>query len=274
MALLQDNINQVNSDFQNIKKAITETGVIVEDGTPTSELSVKVDEVYKAGKQAERENFWHNIWYKADGTVRTDFQFMFGNSWDADNFKPIYLEEIIRVTASNASGMFKFFNRNGTTKTEPIDLAEFCSHFDFSNTTTTREMFCDARVKNVTVDLSNSADCTSLFNNGNGGTVDNIHIKITEKCTNLLSAFVSANKLKTIIFTDDSVIAANIDLKWSPLTKESIISVINALSAEATGKTLTLKKTAVQAAFGTDYDSSTEWTTLKNSKSNWTIALS
>lgn len=224
------------------------------------------------GRQAEREEFWHNIWYKTDGTIRTHYQFLFGATYDARTFNPIYPNETIKVVGSS-NGMFKFFNR-GESIFSPIDLSEFCSHSDFSETTSCRELFCDARIKNVTVDLGNAGDCTSLFNNGNGGYIDNLNIKLTVKCSNLLSAFAYASSLRNIIFTEDSVIAVNIDLHWSPLTEESIVSVINALSTEITGKTLSLKKTAVQAAFGTDYDSSTDWTTLKNSRSNWTITLS
>ena len=49
MASLEENINQVNADFNSIKDAIRSTGVEVEDGTPTSELSDKIMEVYNAG---------------------------------------------------------------------------------------------------------------------------------------------------------------------------------------------------------------------------------
>lgn len=44
---LQENINQVNSDFQKIKSAIIESGVSVEDGTPTSELGDKIKDIYE-----------------------------------------------------------------------------------------------------------------------------------------------------------------------------------------------------------------------------------
>ncbi len=52
MAILQDNINQVNSDFNGIKTAITANGVEVADGTATSEYADKVNEVYEAGRQS------------------------------------------------------------------------------------------------------------------------------------------------------------------------------------------------------------------------------
>jgi hypothetical protein len=65
----------------------------------------------------------------------------------------------------------------------------------------------------------------------------------------------------------------------SPLNKASIENIIDILSSTASGKTLTLKLSAVQKAFETseganDGNTSEEWMTLAASKSNWTITLS
>ena len=62
------------------------------------------------------------------------------------------------------------------------------------------------------------------------------------------------------------------------LNATSIETIVNSLSDSATGQTLTLSLTAVNKAFETstnanDGSSSAEWTTLANSKSNWTITL-
>ena len=95
---------------------------------------------------------------------------------------------------------------------------------------------------------------------------------VTEK-TEYGSMFYQAYAVENIVY--EGVIANNLSMAaCSKLSKASIESVINALSTTTTGKTLSLSKTAIQSAFGTNYDSSTEWTTLKNSKSNWTITLS
>lgn len=64
----------------------------------------------------------------------------------------------------------------------------------------------------------------------------------------------------------------------SSLNNKSIRNIINALSATTSGRTITLKKTAVQKAFETssganDGNTSEEWLTLVASKSNWTITL-
>ena len=62
------------------------------------------------------------------------------------------------------------------------------------------------------------------------------------------------------------------------LSKDSIKSVINALSTTTSGLTVTLSKTAVNNAFGIDVDDTTTWAEgteyyeLRHSKDNWTIS--
>lgn len=70
--------------------------------------------------------------------------------------------------------------------------------------------------------------------------------------------------------TIDGVIGQNgLDLHWSTkLTADSIRSLINALSAETTGLTVTLSQAAREAAFTDE-----EWAALIATKTNWTISL-
>lgn len=69
------------------------------------------------------------------------------------------------------------------------------------------------------------------------------------------------------------------DVHWSTkLSKESIKSIINALSATTSGLAITFSKTAVNKAFETaeganDGSTSAEWNALIAPKSNWTISL-
>jgi hypothetical protein len=94
-------------------------------------------------------------------------------------------------------------------------------------------------------------------------------------------AFRECRNLKDIVF--EGVIGQSIDFQWSPkLTRASIESIITHLSDTASGKTLTLSKTAVNEAFAIrDEDGypitwgelTDEWETLVSSKSNWTINL-
>jgi hypothetical protein len=94
-------------------------------------------------------------------------------------------------------------------------------------------------------------------------TIDKLVVEAQNTYNN---AFVNCTSLANIVF--EGVIGNNISFAQSPLTKESITSVINALSTTATGKTLTLNMTAKEAAFTAD-----EWTTLTATKTNWTISL-
>lgn len=75
------------------------------------------------------------------------------------------------------------------------------------------------------------------------------------------------------------VVKVDLQLKESKkLSKTSIESIISCLSPDASGKTLTLSKVAVDAAFETsegadDGSSSAEWLALVAAHSNWTISL-
>ena len=90
------------------------------------------------------------------------------------------------------------------------------------------------------------------------------------------NTFSYAQKLKNITF--EGTIASNIDFQYSPLTKDSIINIFNALSSETSGLTLTLKRTAVNTAFGIDvtdkttYPEGSEFYNLRHSKDNWTVS--
>ena len=69
----------------------------------------------------------------------------------------------------------------------------------------------------------------------------------------------------------------DINFGTCPLNKASIVSVINALSATTSSKTVTFKKTAINSAFGINIDNestyTTEWNTLRGSKSNWNFSF-
>lgn len=93
-------------------------------------------------------------------------------------------------------------------------------------------------------------------------------IKVSES-NSFPNCFINCNALTNILF--EGTIGATISFNKSPLSKESIYSVVNALSDTASGTKLTLKSSAVTNAFGsTDSD---EWKNLIATKPNWTITL-
>lgn len=83
-----------------------------------------------------------------------------------------------------------------------------------------------------------------------------------------------------INLTVEGVIAQNgLDFRWSTkLSRASHESIVAALSTTTTGLTVTFSKAAVNKAFETaeganDGSTSAEWTSLKNTRTNWTIVL-
>ena len=88
--------------------------------------------------------------------------------------------------------------------------------------------------------------------------------------------FELAEKLREIRFKGS--IPCNLKFPVSPLSKDSMLSVFSCLSADVSGKTLTLNKEAVDKAFETspgaaDGSTSAEWLALVAEHSNWTISL-
>ncbi len=85
--------------------------------------------------------------------------------------------------------------------------------------------------------------------------------------TTFSTAFNECFALENITF--DGVIGQDINLRWSPLTRASIESVVSHVSDSASGKTASFKEDAVLAAFGT----LDEWEAYISSKPNWTFTL-
>ena len=73
-------------------------------------------------------------------------------------------------------------------------------------------------------------------------------------------------------------IGNDFDIRWAPLTKASIESIVGCLSSTASGKTLTLNKDAVNKAFGINVDdestfsAGSEFYMLRHSKDNWAFS--
>lgn len=227
---------------------------------------------FEEGKQAEYDAFWDA--YQDYGN-RKNYQYGFaGVGWNNVTLKPKYT-----ITASNATSMFARCNYVNKTR---VDMTEVCEKLDTSNLTSAVSMFQDAFLENVTVDLGNATTLSNCFSSGNAGTgkaIRNVTLKVTEKCTYLSNAFAYCDATEEIIFTEDSVIASNgLDVRWSTkLSKASIESIINALSAEKEGLTVTLSKTAVNNAFGINVDDAStypegsEYYNLRYSKPKWTF---
>lgn len=277
MASLDININQVNADFTDIKTAITNSGVEIEDGTPTSEYADKVLEVYEVGQNKLLSDIWDSF---QNYGKRVDYDHAFCG-WRTDYFYPKY-----DFVPTNAN----WFTRD--MRGDVIDLVDRLNEcgvkMDFSKCTNITYLFYFAPFNHVPeLDLrsvNGSGGFTYLFG-GNVVTVDKIIIK-DDGSQNLSNVFGYASALENIVIEGVNGAVSSgrgLDVHWSTkLSKASIINLINVLGGSdvltVTKPTATFSIKAVNKAFETesglnDGSTSLEWTTLVNTKPNWTISL-
>lgn len=224
----------------------------------------------EAGKKSEYDAFWDA--YQEYG-YRTFYYAAFsGSGWTNDTYKPKY--DIIPQYQSGANSMFaNSYNITDiyTALDEKGLKLDFSKNPDFSYTFNGARSICYLR----TIDASLSQNMIYTFADMRSCTTIEKLI-LTDNIT-YIGTFYVCDALKNI--TIEGIIGQNgFDVSWSPLNKDSIISVINALSSTTTGLTVTLRLDAVNTAFETtpgaaDGSTSDEWLALAATKSNWTISL-
>lgn len=196
--------------------------------------------VYDAGKIAERNTFW-------DGMLNK------GNP---------------------ANYIRRFYRWTNTSIYQPTrNIVHSTGSAESAQETFRESLFSDLKVDNVFNDISVLTN--TFYNCSNLVNARTLHV--SEK-TGYSSAFGLCAKLEEIRF--NGTIGKN-GLSFSActkLSKDSIESVINHLSTTTSGLKVTFSLTSVNKAFETssganDGSTSTEWTTLVASKSNWTISL-
>ena len=230
----------------------------------TAERLTKIAEnqtkVFEAGKQAEYDKFWDK--YQNNGT-RGNYSYAFGadsaddNGWDDELFKPKY-----DIIANGASYMFRY-SKITNLKQILID----CGVKFIPNTTTFYYTFHASAITHIP-DLSSAEakNCQNAFN-GCADLVSIDKLKVIETCV-FDAAFIGCTSLENLII-EGVIGTSSFNVRYSPkLSKASITSIINVLSTTTSGLTVTLSKTAKEAAFTTD-----EWAALIATKTNWTISL-
>ena len=214
-------------------------------------------EAYEKGKQAEYDAFWDS--YQQNGN-RKDYQYgAFGGlGWDDVTYKPKY-----PITATHVYSMY-----TGCRMTRITNV-------DFSNAPVFTNVFQVAQsllyIDNI--ELPKASGMLSAFNGCiRLQTIGRLFVNENMTYT---STFANCSALENITF--DGVIGNDINFQRSTkLTRASIENIINHLSDNGSGKTLTLSEAAVDKAFETEdlFGSETdEWATLYSSKPNWQITL-
>lgn len=233
------------------------------------------DEVYEAGKQAEYDRFWDS--FQQNGTRESYYYAFSGPGWTEETLKPKYKVKPIEIQYADQYCMGLFFHCNRGNSTT-FDFRNIANLFDFSQTVNAVDLFGESQMDYIVANLQKATCLSRAFAQFWGAHHTNITLTVSERCVDYSHCFASSTKLTNLIFTDGSVIAENLDLSSCPLSKTSIISVINALSGSSGGKLLKLKQSAVDIAFETsdgaaDGNSSQEWKALTETKSNWKIEL-
>ena len=271
---LETNVNQAKSDISAICDMLNEYGVQIAVGQPSSTYPQKIRELVtekqnagieqgiEQGKQTAQDEFWVDYIRTMNSAWNSSYSIA-GFGWNDETFRPTRNLTIYQATNMFAScritDLAGIFEEQGVTWSFS-SCANLNSLATYS--TITRFPLLDTRSCGS---LHGSFDnCTSLH------TIVKIILK-SDGTQTFNNTFVNCTRLANIIF--EGVIGQNLDMKSSPLTKESIENVIGCLSTTTTGKTLTLKKTAKEAAFTDE-----EWITLITPKSNqydgnWTISL-
>lgn len=215
------------------------------------------------GKQAEHDRFWDAYLNPPTG-VGCNYWFA-GRSWTDETFRP---NKDIIVTGT-ASMLFA-----ACLITDLQALLDWLGvKLDFSKCTAMSQFLTDSEITRIGVVDTTSA---SSLNNAFWGarslhTIEALIFRDNGSQTFSNTTFNNCKSLANINSVA-GVIGSSVNFQWSVLlSKASIANIINALSATASGMTLTLSETAVTNAFGST--TADEWTALIATKSNWTISL-
>lgn len=196
------------------------------------------DEGFADGKQAEYDRFWDTL--QQNGNLKNYNYLFYQDRFDDTIYNPKH-PIILGVTSS--SGNLAVFNssvRITDTKVPIIAEGVYLNQvFAYSKIKTIREL----RVNENTTYNNVFNDCSAL-----------------EELT--ITGAIGKN---------------DFNLKWSTeLSKDSIVSIVNALSPNTSGLTVTLSLTAVDNAFregDKEGSISSGWNDLLNLRQNWTISL-
>ena len=231
-------------------------------------------ESFAEGQQAEYDRFWND--FQQNGK-RTDYRNALGGiSWNDENFRPKY-----DITIYNGYQTFAYTNI--------VDLAQTLENAgvtmsEYAITNAQYMFWLSTKINRVPVirlvaGTSAASTAYGIFDScSNLKTVDKIILESDTQSSAFWSySFNGCRALENIVF--EGVISSKIAFSQSTkLSKDSITSIVNALSTTTSGLTVSLSKTAVNNAFSinvddeTTYPEGSEYYTLRHSKDNWTFS--
>ncbi len=219
------------------------------------------------GKDAERDTFWKNYIATMDSNYNSYYAFA-GFGWNNNTFRPT--RNMYIYNATNMFAMSRITDLAGILEEQGVTI-------DFSGCGNFNSFAYNSKITHFpAISTVSASSLHGMFDYCyNMHTIDKLTLK-SDGSQDLTYTVRSCSSLENIVIS--GTIGDSFDIHWSPLTKESIASIVNALSSTVTGKTLSLKKTAVNTAFGIDvddeatYPEGTEFYELRHSKDNWTFS--
>lgn len=236
-----------------------------------TQIANNVPLVYDAGYQKGKAEGGGDSWYDTfwdgyqDNGNRNNYRQAFMQSgWNDTTFKPKY-----NLVCNDC---YQMFSNSRITDLEQL-LIENGVTIDTSNSQYFTQLIQSSTITHLPkIDLSNAVNTSYAFA---VGTIKVIRELVVSETTPFSNTF--ASMIEHMIVT--GTIGQNGFFLSAPnLSRESIVSIVNALSSTTTNLSITLSLTAVNKAFETsaganDGSTSAEWIALDNSKSNWTISL-
>lgn len=281
MASLKENVIRTIEGLTAMAEVIRSKCVELEDGTAIEEYPDKIDEVYDIGyfdgdsdgfnngfdegKLDEYDDFWDR--YQNYGNLKNYLYTFSGISWQTENFKPKY--DIV-LTSSAVKTFYRCYVTNiknsllesGVTLTFETDDME--------------HMFYYARTRGLPAIQAQSSLKGAFYGCMFLETLDALVLNCNGyETTDFTDAFYGCSSLVNITI-DGEIKAGGLSFGSSiSLSKESITSVINALSSTTEGLSVSFSRFALDKAFGIDIDYvstyTEEFVNLLNSKPNWSI---
>ena len=219
------------------------------------------------GKQEEYDAFWD---YYQDNGNRVKYGYGFaGFGWNRYTFKPKY-----KMVPTECAHMFQETGRKSGASIEKItpDIV------DFSQVTSATSVFTNADIDYIEVDFSACKSMSTTFSAPAGTCMPTIKVKMAP--TSVSDPFYRNVFLENLTFLEGSEIKCNgYSFQYCiNLTKQSFINIVNVLSANTSGLTITLPLNRIKKVFETssganDGNTNEEWLNLIATKPNWTINL-
>lgn len=208
-----------------------------------------------AGAQKEYDRFWDMMLPEG----RNMFRYAFAHwTWEFANPK----NTVLFASSSDAVGLFYRNENLKTINTEKFDFPYPCSALEMFYGCIELEHVPKTNLRPTNVNTMYS-NCAKLR------TVELFDVTMIPVNRSYSHTFTNCHELIDIAEIRGQISQNGLNLQWSTkLNKATIVRVVDALSPDTNGLTVTFSQTAKEAAF-TD----AEWAGLIGTKPNWTISL-